>query len=91
MKMFAELRGMQFLSEEGQDAFKCLGPGSEMKLKRDPTNKFDKNAIRVMDSSGVEVGWVSKEHAKSLAPLLDKGLQVRVRIHTKKLLIVESV
>ncbi|EFJ19536.1 hypothetical protein SELMODRAFT_110695 [Selaginella moellendorffii] len=43
-------------------------------LVRDPTNRFDTNAFRVINERGEQVGYIQKEKAKSLAPLVDKGL-----------------
>ena len=45
--------------------------GEKVKLVREPDNKYDPNAIKVVNSSGVGVGHISKESAASLARTMD--------------------
>ena len=45
-------------------------------LQRDPENKFDKNAIRVL-AGGKEIGWIPKDKAEWLAPMIDAGEDIR--------------
>ncbi|KZT67187.1 hypothetical protein DAEQUDRAFT_407067 [Daedalea quercina L-15889] len=51
-----------------------VGAGEEVRLLREPQNKFDRNAIQVMNIGGTQVGHVKREFAARLAPLLDQGL-----------------
>lgn len=48
-------------------------PGSVLELRRDPDNEHDPNAIAVHVVGGDQVGWVPREIAEELAPLLDAG------------------
>lgn len=49
-------------------------PGQILHLRREPKNKHDKNAIAVAESAGEErFGYVNRQNAKRLAPLLDAG------------------
>jgi HIRAN domain len=48
-------------------------PGSPLELRRDPGNEHDPNAIKVLVASGEQAGWVPRELAEELAPLLDAG------------------
>ena len=41
-------------------------------LQRDPTNRFDSRAIKILDG-GMPVGWVLRDDNKRLAPLMDSG------------------
>ena len=50
----------------------ALVPGSALELRRDPANEHDPNAIAV-HAGGEQVGWVPRELAAELAPLLDEG------------------
>ncbi|KAG1890243.1 SNF2 family N-terminal domain-containing protein [Suillus subluteus] len=50
-----------------------VGPGEEVRLVRDPQNKYDRNAIEVKNIGGTKVGHVPKQTAAKLAPLLDRG------------------
>lgn len=49
----------------------------EMKLEREPRNRFDNNAIKVIIGEGkmknLHIGYVPKEIAKVLAPAMDSG------------------
>ncbi|XP_024518098.1 putative SWI/SNF-related matrix-associated actin-dependent regulator of chromatin subfamily A member 3-like 1 [Selaginella moellendorffii] len=65
--LMAEVRGL------AHHRGKLSGDGLAQ-LVRDPTNRFDTNAFRVINERGEQVGYIQKEKAKSLAPLVDKGL-----------------
>lgn len=41
-------------------------------LRREPTNRYDRNAIRVDNVFGQQVGHIKREQAAALAPLVDK-------------------
>lgn len=47
--------------------------GDPLYLARDRANKFSRNAIGVLDRSGVLIGYVPEEDAEVAAPLLDAG------------------
>jgi hypothetical protein len=51
----------------------AVAPGSSLELRRDPRNPHDPNAIAVHSAEGEQVGWVPREVAAELAPLLDAG------------------
>jgi hypothetical protein len=48
-----------------------VGPGRPLELRRDPANEHDPSAIAVHAPGGAQVGWVPREIAAELAPLLD--------------------
>jgi hypothetical protein len=48
----------------------------DLELEREPNNEYDKNAIRVAHG-GAKLGYVPRELAQILAPLMDAGLPVR--------------
>jgi hypothetical protein len=48
-------------------------PGRPLRLRRDPGNEHDPNAIAVDAGDGQQVGWVPRELAAELAPELDRG------------------
>jgi hypothetical protein len=50
-----------------------VAPGRPLRLRRDPGNPHDANAIAVVGSSGDQVGWVPRELAAEVAPELDAG------------------
>jgi hypothetical protein len=47
-------------------------------LRRDPKNKYDKNAIQVL-YLGHAVGFVPRQLAAEWAPLLDSGVKIEVQ------------
>ena len=51
----------------------AAAPGRPLTLRRDPENTHDPNAIAVDAADGGQVGWVPRELAEELAPLLDAG------------------
>ncbi|KAJ7446182.1 SNF2 family N-terminal domain-containing protein [Mycena galericulata] len=51
-----------------------VGPGEEVRLNREPTNAYDRNAIQVKNIASAQVGHLPKAVAAKLAPLLDQGL-----------------
>jgi hypothetical protein len=48
-------------------------PGSPLRLRRDPSNEHDANAIAVLTAGGEQLGWVPRAVAEQLAPELDAG------------------
>jgi len=45
--------------------------GEEVWLLREPKNRFDRNAIRIMRQNGRQLGYLNRELAQQLAPRLD--------------------
>ena len=60
-------------SEERRDACERLDVGDSVELEREPDNRHDPNAILILSESGDELGYVPREHARVMAPLLDAG------------------
>lgn len=56
-----------------QRVIRKLSNGQELLLIREPGNKFDKNAIKVMTLTGGQVGYISASIASSLAVQMDTG------------------
>ncbi|CAL1707747.1 unnamed protein product [Somion occarium] len=51
-----------------------VGSGEEVRLVREPHNKYDRNAIKVENIGGTQVGHVPRNVAAKLAPLMDQGM-----------------
>ncbi|KDQ57760.1 hypothetical protein JAAARDRAFT_35442 [Jaapia argillacea MUCL 33604] len=51
-----------------------VGPGEEVRLIREPQNRYDRNAIQVKNIGQTQVGHLPRTVAIHLAPLLDRGL-----------------
>lgn len=78
MNFLSPLMGVNFRGEEIRELVKALPVGTTFSLERDPNNEYDANAIQViynseMGEDEIFVGFVAKEVAEELAPLLDDG------------------
>ncbi|HEV3154312.1 MAG TPA: DEAD/DEAH box helicase [Candidatus Baltobacteraceae bacterium] len=62
-----------------QDLIAGLTPGLELELQRQPDNPVDANAIAVCYGA-FQVGFLRKEIAKHLSPLIDGGARYAARI-----------
>jgi hypothetical protein len=58
---------------------KCT-PGQRLVLVLDPSNQYDKYAIRVCLDTGEQLGWIGKHLSKDLTHDLKNGLDVEVEI-----------
>lgn len=68
------------VSFEGrQDAVAGLVPGHELELRREPDNPVDANAVAV-HYGAMQLGFLRKQIAKHLAPLIDGGVRYTARI-----------
>lgn len=72
-----KVMGVSF--EGRQNMVAGLIPGHELELKRQPDNPADANAIAVLYGE-MQVGFLRKQIAKHLAPLIDAGIRYRARI-----------
>lgn len=70
-EFYTKVAGVTF--ENRQSIIALLQEGDQVKLNREPSNKFDPNAIKVETITGEQVGYLNAEMAKYLAPLLDSG------------------
>jgi single-stranded-DNA-specific exonuclease len=74
-----KLVGVSF--EGRQDTIAGLQTGTELTLQRQPENHYDSNALAVFYGS-LQLGFVRKEIAKHLAPLIDAGASYRARVES---------
>lgn len=63
-----------------QDTIKTCNIGDSLKLLRDPTNTYDKNAIKVLTLENKELGYINKFINMVLADQLDNGIEFNVEI-----------
>lgn len=50
-------------------------------LEREPTNQYDKNAVKVMTLHG-QIGYVGKDYAAILSEMMDQGRTFKAKIDT---------
>jgi single-stranded-DNA-specific exonuclease len=74
-----KLVGVSF--EGRQDTIAGLQVGTDLTLRRQPDNEFDSNALAIYYGA-LQLGFVRKEIAKHLAPLIDAGARYRARIES---------
>ncbi len=55
-------------------------PPANLLLRREPENKYDNNALLVMDAGGLELGFVPAYYASELSPRIRKRDQVDCRL-----------
>jgi hypothetical protein len=84
MKSFyTKLAGVTKPNDDGSNRQRLLHrskPAEELKLVRDPNNKYDKNAIKVFNIRGEQLGWISSDVADRLAVELDNGVSIKAEI-----------
>jgi hypothetical protein len=67
--------GVTFVNEDGtsrQDIIGRLDEHAVIFLVREPENKFDKNAVKVVTLFG-QVGYIGRDYAEILAEMMDGG------------------
>lgn len=74
--------GVTFTNEDGvsrQNIIAGLKDNSMIILRREPTNRYDTNAVAVFTEDG-QVGYISKDYSSILAPMMDAGTQLEAKI-----------
>jgi hypothetical protein len=69
-----------FRFAERREACERLIDDDSVRLEREPDNQHDANAILVLTEDDCELGYVPREEARAIAPLLDAGAEADVRI-----------
>jgi hypothetical protein len=78
-----QVAGVTFRNDDGSDRQQILRSllGRSLPfplvLRRDPGNRYDANAIAICDEQGRQIGYVPREHAGTLASLLDRGVSAQ--------------
>lgn len=68
------VRGTFYRTEDEREVAEMCRPGYKLMLEREPENRFDKNAIKVLTGNiNYHVGYIGKEFAREIASWLDKG------------------
>jgi hypothetical protein len=80
MKFEAILRGVNFRPIEAKSLVLAMDQGHVLTLQREPDNQYDPNAIQVIDpETQIFIGFVAKEVAADIAPLMDEGTMFNCR------------
>ena len=67
-----------FRSAERREACERLIDGDTVKLEREPDSPHDSNAILILGHDDGELGYVPRDEARTVAPLLDAGAEADV-------------
>ena len=70
-----------FRSAARREACERLIVGDAVALEREPENAHDPNAVLVLGERDCELGYVPREEARTMAPLLDAGADGEAKIH----------
>ena len=70
-----------FRSQERREACERLLVDDNVNLEREPDNIHDLNAILILGDDDCELGYVRREEARDIAPLLDAGAEADARVH----------
>lgn len=76
MEIIFELVGMRFRGQLAVEAVNTIKTGDTIQLQREPDNKFDPNAIKVL-LRGVFVAYVAKGAAAHIATHMDQQVDAR--------------
>ena len=66
-------------SSRQDELARCL-PGEAIRLEREPRNPRDPMAVALYSSRAVQVGYLGREHAEWLAPLIDAGQSIKASV-----------
>lgn len=65
---------------DDQSIFDELKDGDKLFLKREPDNRFDENAILVLDENGRKLGYIPEKDNLVFARLMDAGKYLTARM-----------
>lgn len=80
--IFSKIRGVS----DHQPATAFCSKGTVLRCVREPQNKYDRNAIKLAVHGGLifkkdhTLGYISADLADRLAPLIDRGLDLKVMV-----------
>lgn len=74
--IYSKIAGVSFGNRQQYVASLCIG--DEIEAVRDRHNEYDANAIALYDKSGNKLGFIRKELAEKIAPIMDSGIGVCV-------------
>ena len=87
LMLWTSVAGIRFyvdLKDEADVAFlESLTPGTELLLKRDPDNKYDRWAIEVQTLDGRTLGYVTRYKNETIARMMDHGHVFEARVESQ--------
>lgn len=77
--------GVTFKNDDGssrKDLILAMTDQSPVMLEREPNNKYDPNAIKVLTDGG-QIGYIGKDYSAILAEYMDMGRQFTAMVKPK--------
>jgi hypothetical protein len=72
-----KVTGYWYLSDAEKEYYRAAGvPGTKLKLLRDPNNKYDTYAIKILDENNHHLGWIPRNQNHIIARLMDSGKMI---------------
>ena len=88
LMLWTAIAGIQYHldleTEEGAAIFASLTPGTLLKLRREPENKYDHWAIAVDTEDDLNVGYVTRYKNETIARMMDRGHIFEARVEDKR-------
>ena len=75
--------GMHFRGQEAKDAAANVALGTELRLQREPENKYDHNALQVFLEDQF-LGYIEATQAAWISPHIDAGVLIRCLVTAKE-------
>ena len=88
-EFFSKIVGVTFSNPDGTSRQELIEDLEDLRrgdgvailhLKRDPENPYDPNAVQVLFGETRQLGFLSRQVAQTIAPLLDSGTRVQCEI-----------
>ena len=73
------IAGTMFV-EDIEDKLGAVTYGTDLKLRRDPSNPYDRNAIEVLNGYGDRIGFLPRKINPIAAGLMDSGKHLYCRV-----------
>ena len=78
--LFTKVAGVTKTNDDGSNRQQILQDWRTLQLIRDPSNPYDRNAVKICLSTGQQIGFLSAELAAEFAPKIDKGKRIEAVI-----------
>ena len=81
--MNIQLAGLNFRPREAKDLVAVLTAGHELALEREPDNRFDPFAVRVIDpNTEIHIGYVPRTASQEISSALASGADYKAILVT---------
>jgi len=82
-KVMSKIVGMTFRDPKSRNRLNSLWNGESLVLEREPSNPYDHNAVKILSTDNIHLGYIRRELAQTLAEEMDKGVDFFCCVETK--------